>query len=77
MAAEPSAPPASGGGAVIRLTLMGDRNRRRRIDRLVRELEGYEYAMRDRCAQLLELCDHGDDLHTEVRRVLEALEGQS
>ena len=56
---------------------MGERNRRRRIARLVRELEGYECAMRDRCAQLLELCDEDDDLSTEVRRVLEALEGQS
>ena len=62
---------------MIGLNLMGERNRRRRIARLVRELEGYECAMRDRCAQLLELCDEDDDLSTEVRRVLEALEGQS
>lgn len=62
---------------MIRFSVMGDRSRRRRVDRLVRELEGYEWAMRDRCAQLLELCDQGDDLHVEVLRVLDALEGKS
>lgn len=62
---------------MIGFVLMAERCRRRRIDRIIRELEGYEWAMRDRCAQLLELCDPGDDLHTEVCRLLEALEGKS
>jgi hypothetical protein len=57
------------------IPLISERSRKRRVDRIIREMEGYETAMRDRCAQLLELCDPQDDLHTEVRRLLEALDG--
>jgi len=57
------------------LPLISERARKRRINRIIRELEGYETAMRDRCAQLMELAEPGDDLHVEVRRLVEALDG--
>jgi hypothetical protein len=55
--------------------LIGAATRKRRISRLIDELESCELLMRDLCAQLIELSEDGDDLHVEVRRVLEALEG--
>jgi hypothetical protein len=64
---------AAGGG--VMLPLISERARKRRINRIIRELEGYETAMRDRCAQLMELAEPGDDLHVEVRRLVEALDG--
>jgi hypothetical protein len=57
------------------LPLIGATSRKRRIKRLIDQLEGYERAMRDICAQLIELSDEGDDLHIEVRRILECLDG--
>jgi hypothetical protein len=57
------------------IPVMTERARKRRINRLIAELEGYEVAMRDRCSQLMELTDAGDDLHVEVRRLVEALDG--
>ena len=53
---------------------MSDRARKRRIDRLVDRIEGYERAMRDDLAALIELTEHGDDLHIEALQVLERLE---
>lgn len=61
----------------MKFTLMSGRARQRRLRRLLQELEGYETAMRDRCAQILELCDPEDDVSVEVSRVLDALDGQS
>ena len=55
--------------------LMSEATRKRRIKRLINQLEGYERAMRDVCAQLIELSPDGDDLHVEVLRVLEGLNG--
>jgi hypothetical protein len=57
------------------LPLIGEATRKRKIRRLIDQLEGYERAMRDVCAQLIELSPDGDDLHVEVRRVLEGLDG--
>jgi hypothetical protein len=57
------------------LPLIGEATRKRRIKRLIGQLEGYETAIRDVCAQLIELSPDGDDLHVEVRRLLEALDG--
>jgi hypothetical protein len=59
---------------MIRFRVMLAHSRKCRIDRLLRELEGYEAAMRDRCSQLIELCDYGDAIHVEARRVLKALD---
>jgi hypothetical protein len=61
----------------MNIPLIGEASRKRRVNRLVAELEGYENAMRDRCAQLMELSHPGDDLYVEVRRLVEALDGQS
>lgn len=49
--------------------------RRRRLHRLIDDLELHEHAMRDLCAALMELTDPDDDLHVEVQRLLEALDG--
>lgn len=61
---------------MLRLKEMCARARRRRINRLLIELEGYERSMRDRCHQLIELTDHGDDVHLAALLVLEALDAQ-
>jgi hypothetical protein len=55
--------------------LIGAVSRKRRINRLINEMESCELLMRDLCAQLIELSEEGDDLHVEVRRVLDALDG--
>jgi hypothetical protein len=55
------------------IPLISERARKRRINRLVAELEGYEHAMRDRCAQLIELSEPGDDLAVECLALLERL----
>ena len=57
------------------IPVISERARKRRINRIIAELEGYERAMRDRCAQLMELAHDGDDLHVEARRLVEALDG--
>ncbi len=54
---------------------MNNAARKRRINRLVLQLTGLELAMRDVSAALLELTDPGDDLHVEVIRLLQALDG--
>ncbi|MDI9407152.1 MAG: hypothetical protein QM522_10690 [Chitinophagaceae bacterium] len=56
----------------IRIISRGQRQRR--LVRLFREVSGYETAMRDRCAQMLELADPDDDFTATARRLLEALE---
>lgn len=62
---------------MLPIKLICEKARQRRISRLLRELEGYERAMRDRCAQVIELTEVGDDIHVECLRVLESLDGQS
>ena len=54
---------------------MGEKARKRRINQLIDRIEGYERAMRDDLAALIELTDYGDDLHVEALQVLERLEG--
>lgn len=49
--------------------------RRRRIAELVDRLQMWESEGRDLLAQLVELTDEGDDLHTEAVRVLDLLSG--
>lgn len=49
--------------------------RRHRLAQLVDELQLWEQEGRDLLAQVVELTEEGDDLHTECRRVLELLEG--
>lgn len=55
------------------IPLVSEKDRKRRINRLIRELEGYESAMRDRCAQLIELSEPGDDLAVECQLLLQRL----
>jgi len=49
--------------------------RQRRIHALVDEIEIHEARLRDLCAALMELTDPDDDLHVEIVRLLEALDG--
>ena len=48
--------------------------RQRQLVRLFREVSGYEIAIRDRCAQILELADPDDDFTGTARRLLESLD---
>jgi hypothetical protein len=57
------------------ITVMSNAARKRRIDRLVLQLTGLELSMRAAAAALLELTEPDDDLHVEVVRLLQALEG--
>lgn len=58
-----------------RLPLMWRIHKKKRIAYLIEALGVHETGMRDCCAQLIELTDEGDDLHVEVQRLLEALDG--
>lgn len=49
--------------------------RKRRMALLIDAIELHEGALRDACAALIELTDPDDDLHLEVQRLLEALDG--
>jgi hypothetical protein len=49
--------------------------RMRRIHHLVDEIEIHEARLRDLCSALIELSDPDDDLHVEIVRLLEALDG--
>ena len=51
------------------------RHRRARAQELVIELEAWEAEGRDLLAALLEVCEPGDDLAAECRRVLNLLDG--
>lgn len=54
---------------------MSKRARIQRIRALVADLSSLEAEMRDVTAALVELTDPGDDLHAEVSRLLQALDG--
>ena len=47
--------------------------RRRRLAQLVDQLQLWEIEGRDLLAQVVELTEHGDDLHQECARVLDLL----
>lgn len=49
--------------------------RRRRLAELIESLTEWEVVGRDLLAQVIELTDADDDLHTEARRVLDLLSG--
>lgn len=49
--------------------------RKRRLERLVDQLESHETAMRHICAQIAELTDPGDDLAVSCQALIEALDG--
>jgi hypothetical protein len=59
----------------MRITFLTNSAKKRKINRLIAEIEGLEHLMRDHLAALVELTEHGDDLHVEALRVLEALDG--
>lgn len=56
------------------IRFMPRRIRQARVNALLEQLEAWEADGRDLLAQLVELTDQGDDIHTEVRRVLELLD---
>lgn len=55
------------------IPIIGRRARKQRINALVNEVARHERQMRNAVAQLIELTEHGDDLHVECCRLLEAL----
>jgi hypothetical protein len=59
----------------MRIPLISRALRQRRIHGLVDRIALHEAVLRDYCAQLIELTEPEDDLHVEVRRLLEALDG--
>lgn len=60
---------------LFRVPVIGKAIRRQRIIKLVDDLAELEGGMRDVCAALVELTDPNDDLHVEVVRLLQALDG--
>ena len=60
---------------IYRIPVIGKAIRRQRINALVEELSELEGDMRDVCSALIELTDKGDDLHVEVVRLIQALDG--
>lgn len=50
------------------------RNRRRRALSLIKEIEAWEQQGRDLLAALLEITDDTDDLASEARRLINALD---
>jgi hypothetical protein len=60
---------------LLNVPVIGKRFRKARISALVEQLSAHEAAMRDLCAELLELSDPGDDLAVEVLRLLTTLDG--
>jgi hypothetical protein len=60
---------------IYRIPVIGKRLRRERINALVEELSDLEGGIRDVAAALIELTDKGDDLHVEVVRLIQALDG--
>ena len=60
---------------IYRIPVIGKRLRRERINGLVEELSDLEGGMRDVAAALIELTDPNDDLHVEVVRLIQALDG--
>jgi hypothetical protein len=59
----------------MRIPLISRALRQRRIHGLVDRIALHEAELRDYCAQLIDLTEPGDDLHVEIRRLLEALDG--
>ena len=60
---------------IYRIPVIGKRLRLERINALVEELSDLEGGMRDVAAALIELTDPNDDLHVEVVRLIQALDG--
>lgn len=60
---------------LYRIPVIGRALRLQRINDLVEELSELEGDMRDVCAALIELTDKDDDLHIEVARLIQALDG--
>lgn len=63
-------------GLLGRIRQMSRALRRHRLEELLSDLQDWECEGRDLIAQAMELTDPEDDLHCELRRVLEALDGQ-
>ena len=60
---------------IYRIPVIGKRLRLERINALVEELSDLEGGIRDVAAALIELTDPNDDLHVEVVRLIQALDG--
>jgi hypothetical protein len=60
---------------IYRIPVIGKKLRLERINALVEELSDLEGGIRDVAAALIELTDPNDDLHVEVVRLIQALDG--
>lgn len=60
---------------IYRIPVIGRALRLQRINDLVEELSELEGGMRDVCAALIDMTDPDDDLHVEVVRIIQALDG--
>jgi hypothetical protein len=60
---------------IYRIPVIGRALRLQRINDLVEELSELEGGMRDVCAALIDMTDPDDDLHVEVVRLIQALDG--
>lgn len=60
---------------IYRIPVIGRALRLQRINDLVEELSELESGMRDVCAALIDMTDPDDDLHVEVVRLIQALDG--
>jgi hypothetical protein len=60
---------------MYRIPVIGRALRLQRINDLVEELSELEGGMRDVCAALIDMTDPDDDLHVEVVRIIQALDG--
>jgi hypothetical protein len=58
----------------MRFPLMAKLHRKKRMQILLDAIEHHEIGLRDCCAQLIELTTPDDELHLEIKRLLEALD---
>jgi hypothetical protein len=59
----------------MRIRNLSRREREAVLERHLQAVEFYERGLRNSLAAVLEFAASGDDVHTECRRVLEALDG--
>lgn len=59
----------------LKFLLLPRRKRLSRIRILTAQLSRHEADLRDVCAAIAELTEPGDQIHIEVRRILEAFDG--
>ena len=58
----------------MRFPLMAKLHRKKRMQILLYAIEHHEIGLRDACAALIELTTPDDELHLEIKRLLEGLD---